>query len=165
MYNNYPKTIHNKRKISNLTVRLSIINDIKTNFNIFQKFILRAGQSPEDIALEFYNDEELFWLVLMVNNISDPYHGWYMTDSDLDTYVKDKYGPENVYNIHHYETITGSVYPVGTYVDFGAPFSKSVTNYVYEESLNEKRQRIKLLKPSYLPQLLSEIEQQLQNVR
>jgi len=118
------------------------------------------GERPEDIAYDFYGDSNLHWIVLMVNNIKDVYTDWPMSVTRLESFVKSKYVSAN--DIHHYEIYQDSgdttviielpsdaatVKPAG---------AVAITNYEYEEAQVEKKRRIRLIRPEFVPSLKEE---------
>lgn len=164
MFSKYPTIKRNNKDVRDLTIRFDIIERVKNNTTLFQYVEINTGQRPEDIAYAFYNDPELFWIILILNDIVDPYHEWHMTDEDLYTYCVEKYGIESIYNIHHYETTEDSEYGAGVWVDANTIYSNPVTNYTYEFNKNEERRKIKILPASYVPQILRELDRTLANV-
>ena len=48
-------------------------------------------ESPEMIADKLYDDPQLHWVILLVNDITDRYHQWPMSTPQFQAYVKDKY--------------------------------------------------------------------------
>lgn len=147
---------YNDENIKNITLRANILKDIKKNTTLYQNYIIRDGERPEDIAYKFYDDAKLFWIILLSNDIDDPYHGWPLTASALMEYIENLYGINNIYSVKHYITTENSDLGAGIIVNFGTPFSTPVTNYDYEYTLNEEKRKIKILKVGYLNQLLSE---------
>ena len=155
-FNAFPKIKYNGMMISDISKRIDFIRRVKDNATVYQYHILQDGQRPEDVALQYYQDVKLFWIVLFLNDIVDPFYGWLLTDSQLHTYVQNKYGVENVFAVHHYETIEGSDLGIGIWVNFGTPFCEAVTNMAYEQEQNEAKRRIKVLRPVYVQQVVSE---------
>jgi hypothetical protein len=145
--------------MTNVCIRLNFINKIKNNASIFQYVPIRTGQRPEDIANIYYGDPSLYWIVLWMNDVVDPYYGWLLTDNQLMEYANVKYA--NVYATHHYETIAGSNLPIGTIVNQGTAFSQAITNLAYEQTQNEKKRNIKILQPQYKAQVLAEYQAEL----
>ena len=43
----------------------------KKGFLIFDKYNVKYGENPEDIATKLYGDPTLHWVILMVNDITD----------------------------------------------------------------------------------------------
>lgn len=146
----------NGRQQKNIIARIDFFRNIKENVVLFEYYNVKDGQKPEDVAYELYNDPELYWILLYINDIVDPFCDWLLSDKRLRDLMIKKYGAENVHEIHHYESIEGHELGPGITVGEGAPFSKAVTNYDYEFRENEKKRQIKTLKRRFLSQVLAE---------
>ena len=162
-FSQYPKITYNKRTIRDITIRLDFLSKIKNNVTLFQFTNLVDGERPEDIALKYYGDPELFWVVLFCNDIIDPYYDWLLTEARLNEYVVSKYGAENTTKIHHYQTSSESDYGSGVWCSSTEPFAQAITNYEYEKAENEKKRKIKILKNRYIQQVITEYKKELRN--
>lgn len=158
LFSKYPSIINNGESVKNITIRLDFIDRIKNNVAVFQYINVGDQDTPESLAYKYYGNPELFWIILYLNNVVDPFYDWILSEDRLYDYCVRKYGVENVYNIHHYETTSEFEHGAGFWVDFGTPFSSPVTNYSYEQTLNENKRKIKILKPFYLQQILTEYD-------
>jgi len=94
-------------EVKNLFLRAKVREDIFNNISFFEKYNIVGDDRPDNVAYEFYGDENLDWVVLMSNNIMNVYDEWPKSQDQLDKYLLSKYGSyDNLYNgIHHYETI------------------------------------------------------------
>lgn len=146
IFTNFPKTADG---VINLAIRIDFVKKIKENTVLYEYTQVKNGQTPEQIAYEYYNDPQLYWIILMINDISDLYTGWCMSDDQLYQYVVDKYGAENIYEVHHYETDDGDWTSTIT--------TNPISYFTYEQLLNEDKRKIKLLKNDYVSQALSEL--------
>ena len=136
--------------VTNLLKRIAVRSKVKTNVLVFDTYDVKSGETPELIADKLYNDPELHWVVLMMNDITDRYHQWPLTENQFLAHINDKY--DNVDATHHYEIsqtsgdttikieVENSTYPSATIV----------TNYEYEVALNESKRKIDLLRNDYL---------------
>ena len=52
---------------------------------------MREGETPESIADKLYDDPKLHWIIMIVNDISDRYHGLPMTTPQFLDYINEKY--------------------------------------------------------------------------
>jgi len=123
--------------------------------------------------------------VLLSNNIINIYNEWPLNQQAFESYVLDKYGTlAKLDEIHHYESneVKDSsgviIFPKGVRVSAGQsvsyfeplsdeqvtvnPVSKAVTNYQYEQSVNDKKRRIFLIKPIYLNVVFDDLEEMMQ---
>ena len=166
--------------VKNLFKKGALREDIFQDLAFFTKYQVQGDDRPDNVAFKVYNDSSLDWLVLAANNVVNVKTEWPMTQLEYDQYLLDKYGSyEKVNEVHHYETTEQRngrnviVVPKGlrvasnysiTYYDSsdGGMVTKypvkTVTNYDYEESLQEKRRNIFILKARYLPIALDDLE-------
>ena len=146
--------------VTNLLRRVGLRAKIKSNTLLFDTYDIRSGETPEEIADKLYDDPELHWVVLMVNNITDRYHQWPLNENQFQAYINDKY--DNIDAVHHYETTQTSgdttiKIDVGT-VNTDYPTATAITNYEYEEAQENEKRGIRLLDPRYLGEFLDEFE-------
>jgi hypothetical protein len=160
-FRDYPRVKFEKEMLKDITIRLDFIRKIKDNISLFQYVQVTEGQRPEDIAFALYDDPNLYWIILFLNDMIDPYFDWPLTDKQLMTFVKEKYGVSEAYTAHHYETTSSSDLGAGVWVDFGTSFSSAVSNWDYEHELNEEKRKIKVIKPRYIAQIIREYQQEL----
>ena len=72
----------------------------KKGFLIFDKYNVKYGENPEDIATKLYGDPTLHWVILMVNDITDRFYQWPMTQPQFAEFLTDKYGAGNEDGVH-----------------------------------------------------------------
>tara|TARA_A100001234_G_scaffold126705_1_gene111208 strand:+ start:3484 stop:4149 length:666 start_codon:yes stop_codon:yes gene_type:complete len=169
-------------EVKNLFKRGLLREDIFQNLAFFTKYKIRNNDRPDNVAFDFYEDSNLDWLVLVCNNIINIQTEWPMDQNDLDAYLLDKYGNyESLYSgIHHYETTEVRdnqnivIVPEGLQVesDYQITFYdndletqvtktpvKSVTNYEYENLIEDNKRNIFLLKPEYINVVKDDMEE------
>ena len=173
--------------VKNLFKRVFLREDIYQNLTFFQKYTVKGDDRPDNVAAEIYKDSTLDWLILLANNIVNIPNEWPLPQADFDRYLLDKYETyEKLNDVHHYETLecknlTGAVVvPKGlwvesdysvTYYDWyaGVEITKSssdivvsVTNYEYEDNLENEKRNIYLLKPIYLNIIKDDLKEMMQ---
>lgn len=150
-----PSGNKNTKTIKDILIRVKIKDAIKSTRAIFSKYDVKEGQRPEDVAFEQYGDAQLHWIILMMNEMVNPYYDWPMGLRDLESFVAEKYTDVNA--IHHYE-IAQSSGDTNTkiHVEADTVGATAITNYEYEETVNDIKKQIKLLDPSYVRQITAE---------
>ena len=167
--------------VKNFFKRGFLREDIFQNLSFFTKYSITGNDRPDNVAFEIYQDSTLDWLVLMANNIVNIQNEWPISNVDFDELMLDKYGSyDTLFNgIHHYETIevkdardvkivnaglkVESDYSV-TFFDERAGGMRTVTptipvtNYQYEQKVNEDKRNIYLLQPRYLQVVRDDLE-------
>ena len=162
----YGSTDGTVKNVTNLLRRVAIRTKVKSNAALYDTYNVKNGETPEIIADKLYEDPELHWVVLVINNVTDRYHDWPMSEQQFSTYVNEKYS--NPDGIHHYEISQESgdttqkieVYdPDLISSDTDAYTSATaITNREYEESEQDKKRKIRLLDPEFIDQFVDEFK-------
>ena len=178
--------------VKNLFKKGKLREDIVSESSFFQKYTVTGNDRPDNVAFEVYGDPTLDWVVLLSNNIINVYEEWPLDQESFDAYVAEKYldvfadEPATLLleGIHHYESVeikdsNGTViFPAGlqvdnnqsvTFYDYGlekeitiSNVATPITNYAYEEKLNNRKRIINLLKPKYLNVVFDDLEEMMQ---
>ena len=167
----------------NLFRRAKIREDLFANFMQFDKYEIIGDERPDNVAEKVYGNDNLDWVILMSNNIIDINNEWPLTQFQLNSFLRDKYTPQELVSIHHYETLelrdnkNQLILPAGIVVDAdfnleylsggqvkstnslvdGRPI-KAVTFYDYENDLNDKKRNINVLKKDLIGFLIKDFE-------
>ena len=169
--------------VKNLFKRVFLREDIYQNLTFFKKYNVVGDDRPDNVANQVYEDSTLDWLILLANNIVNIPNEWPLPQEDFDRYLLGKYDNDynKIYNgVHHYETVEVKnsngvvIVPKGlevssdynvTYYDFfigglteANNITRPITNYKYEENLENKKREIFILKPEYISVVLDDIE-------
>ena len=178
----YPTLLKTKQsntdyiETKNLFRRVKIREDLFSNFIVFDQYKVIGDERPDNVAEKVYGDDNLDWVILMSNNIIDVKNEWPMTQSDLSTYINEKYTQKELTYIHHYETIefrdrnNQLLVPAGKVVDESFTIEyylgesglrnngqlktaspiRSVNNYENEVEINDKKRTINVIKEDVL---------------
>jgi len=138
----------------------------KSGGMLFEKYDVKEGEKPEDIAFKWFGDAELHWVILMTNNVTDRYYDWPLNQVQFAEFLTDKYG-DNVDAVHHYEvtkdsgrtTSNGpSDYSHLVEVNSDTDNAISISNRQYEEREQDKKRQIQLLDKSLLGDFIAEFD-------
>ena len=148
----------NFKLVTNLLKRVAVRSKVKTNVLVFDTYDLKSGETPELIADKLYNDPELHWVVLIMNDITDRYHQWPLNENQFLAHINDKYS--NVDAVHHYE-ISQTSGDTTIKIDIGTDNTDhsgatAITNYEYEVSQQDEMRKIRLLDPAYIGAFVDE---------
>ena len=172
-FESFPKIFYdsvgqgNPKVVTNLLRRVAIRAKVKTNTMLYDTYDVKSGETPEIIADKLYQDPELHWIVMLVNNITDRYHQWPMKEQQFNTFLNEK--NDNPDGVHHYEISQESgdtstkieVYANEALYTGDTDFYNSatiVTNREYEEREQDKKRQIRLLDPRYIDEFVDEFE-------
>lgn len=122
-----------------ITRRTGIDESMKDNQNAYVEYEILPGETPEMLADRAYDNANLYWVILLFNNIFDIDSDWPLSHEAFERFVDNKYNDRNA--IHHYESAS-----TGAYVESDHPTYDliPVTNYEYEIGENEKKRKIKI---------------------
>ena len=177
--------ISNYTQVKNFFKKGKIREDLFQDLTVFEKYSIRGDDRPDNVANEIYGDPTLDWVVLLSNNIVNIYNEWPLSQQAFEAYVLDKYKTlAKLDEVHHYESneVKDSsgviIFPKGVRVSAAQsvsyfeplsdeqvtvnPVSKAITNYQYEQSVNDKKRRIFLIKPIYLNVVFDDLEEMMQ---
>ena len=160
----YGSTDGTIKNVTNLLRRVAVRSKLKTNVSLFDTYDVKSGEPPEIIADKLYDDPKLHWIIMLLNNVTDRYHDWPMSEQQFNSYLNEKYS--NPDGIHHYEISQESgdttqkieVYdPELISSDTDAYTSATaITNREFEESEQDKKRKIRLLDPIFVDQFVDE---------
>ena len=186
---NYPSLLKTREsntdfvQTKNLFRRVKVREDLFANFMQFDKYKIVGDERPDNVAQKVYDNDDLDWVILLSNNIVDLNNEWPLTQFQLNEFLNEKYTPQELVSIHHYETLelrdsrNQLILPAGIVVDEdfnleylsggqvkstnslvdGRPV-KAVTFYDYENDLNDKKRNINVLKPELLGVFIRDFE-------
>lgn len=171
-------TLNDYVTVKNLFKRAKIRDDIFERLTYFEKYTIVGDERPDYVAYKMYDDSTLDWLVLLSNNILNVQDEWPKPQVLLDKFLLDKYGSyEKLNAIKHYETIEVknskglTIIPAGLIVeeDFSVEYfdggtklrsqiTVPVTNYEYEERIENEKRNIFVLRPKYLDLVFNDLQ-------
>ena len=175
------QTISNYIEVKNLFKKAKLRDDIFSDLSFFTKYSILGDERPDNVAYKFYNDSTLDWIILLSNNVINVQTEWPLSQQGFYNYLIDKYGSEEVFNeVHHYETIqvnnTSGAIIVRAGLKVPSDYSISyfdvnngqtmnyrnitveVSNYDYEEKIQNNKRNIFVLKPDYLNLIFNDLE-------
>ena len=170
-FETFPKRLYdmantgNPKLVTDIFRRMKVRDSIKDNSSLYATYDVVPGETPEMIAYKHFGSTDYFWVICLMNDITDRFYDWPLTDQAFEEYVKEKYAEPG--GIHHYEKTQSSGAQTG---DGPGDFShtievnsddadgQSVSNYEYEQRLQDQKRQIKLLDKAYLNTFVEEFE-------
>lgn len=174
-------------KIKDYFNLLKVRDDIFREDTLYSPYTIKNGQRPDQISYQFYGDEQFYWIILQVNDITDYYNEWPLSEDELTEFVYKKYGgAAGAGQTHHWETIEtyntetppvlllpgGLVVPEDYIFYYSDPGSNvtlssrptSVSNFEYERRLNVAKSQIYILDKKYIWQYDKEVRNYAKNL-
>ena len=148
------------KDVTNLLRRVALRARVRTNVLLYDTYDVKSGETPESLSHRLYGDSEYHWIIMLVNDITDRYHDWPMSEGQFQQYMKDKYSNPDA--IHHYE-ISQESGDTDIKINIGTsntdyPTATAITNYEHEQKLQDDRRKIRLLDPSFISQFVTEYQ-------
>jgi hypothetical protein len=167
-FREFPTVIIDNQEVLDITRKVRLSSTFKLSATDYSDYSLSEGDKPEDIAYYYYDNAEYAWLVLLANDIVDPYTQWYKSTQELESYIKAQYETASgttgdavlvwarngslASNIIHYQSVYDSNVRINRASYNANPTAEfyALRVYDYEVELNEGRRTIQLLNKSYL---------------
>ena len=148
------------KDVTNLLRRVALRARVRTNVLLYDTYDVKSGETPESLSHRLYGDSEYHWIIMLVNDITDRYHDWPMSEAQFSQYLKDKYSNPDA--VHHYE-ISQESGDTDIKINIGTsntdyPTATAITNYEHEQKLQDDRRKIRLLDPSFIGQFVTEYQ-------
>jgi hypothetical protein len=167
-------------RVKNLFRRAKIRDDFFQNVVVFTKYKIIGNERPEQVAEKVHRSSTYDWVVLIANNILNIRTEWPLNDYEFENFIFRKYTSEQLYEVHHWETLTyydsrgKLILPSGRQVDSNFSMTyfdevlnqtqtitpiKSVTNYEYEIQKNDAKRNIYVLRNNYLQTAIDDMRE------
>ena len=164
-------------EVKNLFKRAKLRTDVDQSVTSFDYYLIQDNERPDIIAQKVYDNADLDWVILVTNNITNIRDQWPLSNNDLYNYCLEKYGSDaNIMATHHFETkeikdrfgrlilkkelIVDEnfefTYAKDDYSTVTVKPAQSVSNYSYEQRLNEDKRKIRVLKIEFLSAFISD---------
>lgn len=95
-YINHPKINYNGVDVSNILFNMNIV-DREENPQIFLKYYIKDGDTPENLSYKLYEDPTYSWLILSLNGMYNPDFDWPFSTNKFETYINEKYNYSSLY--------------------------------------------------------------------
>jgi hypothetical protein len=170
----YPKIEYGNNLAVNIMVRAKIRDLVLNNTAIYYKYTMEDGERYDIVAHKYYGNSDYVWAIFYANNILDPIADAPKAHNDFISYIKVKYGSIQTpsQTIHHYEytdTLSNKTFIIDgdTYYQYLSELEpetqsfkkvRPVTQFEYEEELNESRRNIVVLDKQYIGSITNELE-------
>jgi hypothetical protein len=179
-FTKYPLINYEGTRVRDLSRRSKVRDELLADPYIFLPYTVREGEKPETIAELYYGSVDDTWIVLLANNITDPYYEWPIDGDQFDQYFIDKYsdiservgfdvirwGIDNTRsdNIVYFFVESDDTKRIKRYSPEtdNLPFEATpVRVYEYEKQQNENKREILLIDKIYRNQVVEEFKRSL----
>ena len=154
----------NYKLLPDILRRVKLRSGLRSSSFMFDKYDVKDGERPEDVAFKWFGDAEYHWVILMTNNVTDRYYQWPLSAPQFAEHLTDKYGAGNEDAVHHYEktqdsgptSSRDSSHLVECNSEDGDP--SIISNRDYEYRKQDEYRQIRILDPRFLGTFVEEFE-------
>mgnify|MGYP003403088434 FL=1 len=82
---------YNDVKVRDITRRIGFSKKRLSDPLLFLPYTIREGEKPEDVSFYYYGSVDYTWLVLMANDLVDPYNDWPLDQDQFNCTFMKKY--------------------------------------------------------------------------
>ena len=173
MFSHHPWIEYGNFKVRDFTRQARILQEIRENDYYSADYFIQEGETPTSLAQDLYKDPSLFWVLLNLNDIIDPWTDWPMRYWELVLYVKDKYGINDEsetmfwgfndiwyrdYEIEH-EALPNN--PWATDIEHFKEEAYLMSYFDYENIENDERRYIRIVRPNQIDDLINDYRKEI----
>jgi hypothetical protein len=102
-FNKFPRVNYsfdngdNTKTAVDIVKRVKFRDYIKENSEMFVEYQLRDGDTPDIVADKVYGDSKLHWVIMLLNDVTNPYYDWALSQQNLEAYAFNKYRGETYF--------------------------------------------------------------------
>lgn len=169
----------NYKPVKNFFRRVRLKDQLNSLLAYTSTYQIQDGETPEFVAHKFYNDSDLYWIILLTNNIINIKEEWPLSTQELSESIIEKYGSK-INQIRYYETlqvknssdqvilkegiIVNSNFTY-TYYDnnqnitlAGSQIVRFITNFEHEERINDNKRNIFIPRTNQISFIINQFE-------
>jgi len=79
------------RQVIDIFRRVSLRNNLKDYIQVYNMQNIDGTQKPERLAEQVHGDPHRNWIVMMMNDVENPFVDWYMSESEFWNFMETKY--------------------------------------------------------------------------
>lgn len=147
---------------------------------ILKEYYITGSPRPELLSYQLYDTPEHYWVLLMINDMYDPYYDWVMGEQSIHEYADQKYQyVGGVNKIAYHQTDQGErfwnvvEYPKGSgkwydamddrhlYIQFDGAM-EPITNIEHEIMSNDAKRTIYIVQQGDINQFVSELKKEME---
>lgn len=149
--------------VKDITLRNVFKKSVLDNIFYYDEYIITDIDTPEIISHFIYGSPYYHWLILMANDIVDPFFDWPLPDYVFNTWVEEKYAYLNTTG-NNGELLLGADKTKYWINEEGIVVNEELGTYpishrLYEDLLNNKKRNIKIIKPELLNDVIAKFEE------
>jgi hypothetical protein len=161
--------------VKDIALNVRVRKHIVENITLYDEYDIEDDERLEIISEKLYGKDTYHWILMLINEKYDYIRDYPLNQEDLEKKVQQIYGEGNEFAQHylngvpHYTNLTGDIvqkmtqeqfeiiHPGKSYQEYLRTLSP-VSNYDYEDDLNESKRRIKVVNANMVAKLAKELQ-------
>ena len=90
----FPIIKYNNEPVRDISVRIDILENIKTDPYALLPYTIKDGERAEEVAYLYYGNPKYVWVVYLSNNIIDPYFEWPLDNYEFEQTLAKTYAAQ-----------------------------------------------------------------------
>jgi hypothetical protein len=82
------KIFYDEIEVTDIFKRFKFLDTFKNDVRFYQNYYIQDNETPEDLADKFYESTAWWWLILLFNEIQDPFFDWPLSYLQLEAWAK-----------------------------------------------------------------------------
>ena len=182
-FNNFPTIAYNFEidgkqtliAVKDIALNVRVRKEILENITLFDEYDIEDNETFEIISEKLYGKPIYHWTIMLLNQRFDYREDFPLTQLELVRYCEMKYGKDHIYDQHvifgnlHFEDRNGNIvskltqqqftalFPLDDYTEYSRNF-ETISNYEYENRVNESKRRIKVLNAKAIDKIVEDIQ-------
>lgn len=91
-FDKIPTITYDGKLSKNLLARAQLSDKIKKEKTAFYPYTMEDGERLDILSNDYYDDPGYTWLIMLTNNVIDPYYDVALSEQDFYEHMKSKYG-------------------------------------------------------------------------
>ena len=167
----------NYQTATNIMKRVKFKREVIEDLADYYPYSIKDGERPDIISHQKYGTVAYAYLILLINDITDPIFDWPLSSQQFEQYITKKYGSvQSAMNTtkYYYQIVRAEVAKTGiseripevkvivdetTYNSLDPPFKKIESVYSWEDELNNNKKEIKLINTEFVQDIDYQVKQ------
>lgn len=91
-FETFPLVTYSNTQAVDITKRTTMMKRVSDNPYVFYPYEITSNERADQLSARYYEDQYKSWMIYLVNNITDPYFEWYMSEKEFSDFLTKKYG-------------------------------------------------------------------------
>lgn len=91
-FDKFPLITYSNNEVVDITKRTTMLDKVSENPYVFYPYEITSNERADQLSARYYDDQYKSWILYLVNNITDPYFEWYMSEREFTEFLVKKYG-------------------------------------------------------------------------